>query len=67
MAYSVDMNSNQLIIVRDQEKEISGFLRQLFSVGFVHVELDSQRYQITIQPEKFLTKAIQGCSGAVRQ
>ncbi|MBU1316479.1 MAG: hypothetical protein KJ947_04425 [Alphaproteobacteria bacterium] len=46
------MESKDLIVVGRDDKEIIRFLRALIRAGSVTVELESQRFRLTLKPEK---------------
>jgi len=45
------MKAKELLVIKDDQKEISHFLRQVVAAGNVYVELDSQRYHLTARAE----------------
>jgi len=46
------MTSKEIIVVKDENGEISQFLRKLIAEGSLCVELDSELYHVNIRREK---------------
>jgi hypothetical protein len=46
------MSSKEIVVVNDENREILHFLRKLVAAGSVSIELDSERFHLTIRREK---------------